>query len=202
MGLEELVARIEEEARLEVEEIYGKAREELTSIKSEAEERTTRELESLNERLEKDLANTRNVHISDGKRKARQALLSAKEDLIWETISLVRKRFSEMKESELSLYLEPMYEKASRALDGRMSVYPVRNLDASVLSGKSGMEETLEGGSVLPESVSRFRNRDLIGGFIAVSSEGRKVVNMSFSGLLEKEEERIREKIARMLFGE
>lgn len=202
MGLEELIDRIKQEAHSEVEIILGEARKKADSIKAEEDVKLRWELDEREKKLEKEIKNTRNIHISDGKRKARQALLSAKEDLIWETISLVRKRFSEMGPAELENYLHPMFEKASSSLGQDMIVYPVREMDRDILSKMKNVQTPLEDMENPPETVSRYKGRDMIGGFIAVASDGKKVVNMTFSGILEKEEEKVRETIARKLFGE
>jgi V/A-type H+-transporting ATPase subunit E len=202
MGLEELIDRIKQEARSEAEIIMEEARKKADSVKKEEEARLRKELDEREKKLQKEIKNTRNIHISDGKRKARQALLSAKEDLIWETISLVRKRFSEMGPQELETYLHPMFDKASSSLGQDMMVYPIREMDSEILSKMKDVHSPLEEMEDPPETVSRYRGKDMIGGFIAVASDGKKVVNMTFSGILEKEEERIREAIARKLFGE
>ncbi len=202
MGLEDLITRIKEESRSEVDDILNDARTKVSSIKEAEEIRVKDEVIELEKKLLKELENIKNVHLSDGKRKARQALLSAKEDLIWETISLVRKKFSDMEEDELATYLIPMYEKTSKALGEEISVYPVRDIDMKVLSGRSGVKGKINGIKVKPGIVSRSNDMDLLGGFIAVASDGKKVVNMTFSGILDKDEERIRETIARTLFGE
>ncbi len=202
MGMEDLITRIKEESRSEIDDILNDARSKVSSMKETEETRVKDEIKELEKKLLKELENIKNVHLSDGKRKARQALLSAKEDLIWETISLVRKRFSEMDEEELASYLIPMYEKTSEALGDGISVYPVRDIDLKVLSGKPGVKGKISEIKVLLGPVSRSNETDLLGGFIGVGSDGKKVVNMTFSGILDKEEERIRETIARTLFGE
>ena len=124
------------------------------------------------------------------------------EDLIGETLSEVRNWFSKMGESELHTYLAPLYDKASAIIGQGMIVYPVRDLDSIVLKGKPGIQMSIETSTTLPSSIERYRGKDLIGGMIATTSDGSKVVDMSFHGMIEKEEERIRETIARTLFGE
>ncbi len=202
MGLEEMIGRIEKEAQNEARIILNEAKKEASLIRDASGLNTKKEIFDLQKKLDKEMITSRNILISDGKRKARQALLSSKEDLIWETLSEVRKWFSKMDESELYTYLVPLYDKASTIIGQGMIVYPVRDLDAIVLKGKPGVQMSIETSTTLPSSVNRYKGKDLIGGIIATTSDGSKVVNMSFHGLIEKEEERIREIIARTLFGE
>jgi vacuolar-type H+-ATPase subunit E/Vma4 len=197
-----MINRIDEEAEKEARSILGEAAEESRSVLRESEMEISKQVSDLKRKLDKELETTRNIYISEGKRKARQALLSSKEDLIWESISEVRKHLASMRGTELSIYLISMYEKASEALGKDMIVYPVRDVDAEVLSGKNGIKGILDNSTDLPVNIGRLRGKDMLGGFIATTSDGSRVVNMSFQGLIEKEEEMIREIIARELFGE
>ncbi|HHD15111.1 MAG TPA: hypothetical protein ENK47_00210 [Euryarchaeota archaeon] len=202
MGLEQMIRTIHEEAEEEARKILDEAEKKARLIGEREAMETRRMVAELEEKLDKESRTLSNINLSEGKRKARQALLSAKEDLIWETISSIRSHLSSMEGDELLGYLLRMYDKAHSMLGNGMIVYPVRVADASALEGKPNIRDPLETMNVLPPSVSRFKGKDLIGGFLAVSSDGRKVVDMTFQGMLEKKDDRIREIIARTLFGD
>jgi vacuolar-type H+-ATPase subunit E/Vma4 len=153
-------------------------------------------------KLEKEMRTKMNILVSEGKRKSRQAILAAKEDMIWDAISNIRIRLSSLESSELSSYLLPLYDKASRFLGSDLKVYPVNEKDHEILKGKQGVNSPIGLTDDLPEPVKRYKGIDLLGGFIATSSDYSRIMNMSFAGILEKEEDRIREIIAKTLFGE
>lgn len=202
MGLEDMLKKIDEEARSEADAIMDKARKEAETTRGQKSSEVTAEIREMEEKLEKEISSIRNVHISDGRRRSRQVLLSAKEELILESLSEIRRRLSSMVGTELDLFLLPLYEKALSILGSDMKVYPIREADRSALVQKGEVELIIEGNEDLPSSISRFKGKDMLGGFIATTSDGSRVVNMSFLGILEKEEDRIREIIASTLFKE
>lgn len=202
MPLEDIIKRIEDEADKEAESILDRARKKADEIHEEAREEIRNEIAERRKKLDRDAKNLRNVYISDGKRKSRQAILSAKEELIWDVISGVRKHMQEMEGDELEGFLNPMFEKARRSLGNDMIVYPVRKRDMEILKGRQKMGTVLEEGGIDETAVRRFKGHDLLGGFIASSGDGRKVLDMTFCGVLNRDEENIREVIARTLFGD
>jgi vacuolar-type H+-ATPase subunit E/Vma4 len=156
----------------------------------------------LKQKLEKEKKTLWNMHISEGKRRSRHSLLSSKEELILETISATRIKLSDMRGSELVSNLAILLEHAKSALGPDLRVYPIRTIDADIIRGKVPTGEVLKGARDLPQVLKRFEDKDHIGGFVAVSSDGKKVLDMTFHGLIEKNEERIREEISRTLFAE
>lgn len=202
MGIEQIIKKIEEEAAREAEAILSEAKAEAGKIKSAARSEMDSDLSEMDRSMMREAENLRNIYISDGKRKSRQAILSAKEELIWDTISNVRSRMGEMDSEALSACLLPILSRASDTLGGDMIVYPVRERDARVLSGKARIGQVIENGSSGLSAVERYRGHDLIGGFIASSGAGERIIDMTFAGILSRDEERLREIIARTLFGE
>ncbi|MGA1848823.1 MAG: V-type ATP synthase subunit E [Thermoplasmatota archaeon] len=202
MAIEDMIKRIMAEARDENDRILGEAKGKADSIRSRAQKELYFELQELNKKLEREAANTRNIYISDGRRKARQALLSSKEELIWDAICAIRKRIKELDGEELERYLGPMMDRSKEMLGGDFQVFPIRDRDANILSKRIKVSELLD--KVLDDEgpLSRFRGTDMLGGFVAISKDGDRIIDMTFHGLLERNEERIRETIARILFGD
>jgi vacuolar-type H+-ATPase subunit E/Vma4 len=157
-------------------------------------------MEDMGTKLAKEKKALWNMYISDGRRRSRNVILGAKEELIWEAMSALRDRLRGLDGAELLKRLLPLLNAATRSLGQGMIVHPVRGKDARVLAGHGTMGTTIEGANELPPLLGRFHGRDLIGGFIAVSSDGARVMDMSFQGILEKNEESVRERISRTLF--
>jgi vacuolar-type H+-ATPase subunit E/Vma4 len=202
MAIEDMIKRIMAEAKDESDRILGEARDRAGSIRSKAQKELNFELQELNKKLERDAVNTRNIYISDGRRKARQALLSSKEELIWDAICAIRKRIKDLDGEEVEQYLGPMMDRSVEVLGNDFLVYPIRKEDSKVLSKRVKVNELLE--EILKDEgpLSRFRGTDMLGGFVAMSRDGERIMDMTFHGLLERNEERIRETIARILFGD
>ena len=100
------------------------------------------------------------------------------------------------------LHLDPMLVRTKEMLGEDMVVFPVRNEDARVLESSIQVEGLVTEVSGPGATLIRYKGTDLLGGFIATTPNGERVVDMSFHGLLERNEEQIREVIARTLFGD
>ncbi len=202
MGLEEMVKRIEEEAKLESERMMVKASDESRKIRERSQKELQEELRDLRARCEKEKRTIWNMYISDGKRKARHSILCAKEDVIWDALGSIRTRLREMDIGELIRRLPPLILEVQRSLGPGARIFAVRAIDARALNGKAPLAGVLESGGPEVALVQRFKGKDLIGGFIAVSARGDRILDMSFSGMLDRNEERVRELVSRAIFGE
>jgi len=202
MGLEDMINRIEQEAQKEADEIIQKARSQAESIRVESLKKIGKEVSEKDSRLEKECSSRMNILISEGRRKSRQAILTAKEDLIWDAIANIRSRLSSLQGDDLLTFLEPLYARAADSLGTDLKIYAVRKIDQDALKTRVSDIVLLSDKSRIPSDLSRYSDMNLLGGFIATSSDSSRMMNMTFAGILEKEEERIRENIARTLFGE
>ena len=202
MAIEDMIKRIMDEAKADNQRIILDAKKEADRIKAESDQKFRKELIELEKKMEREIANTRNILISDGRRKARQALLLSKEELIWDAIYAIREKMKALSGDELRTYLDPMMERAMEVLGEDMAVFPVRNEDAEVLDPSTNIEGLVSEVNGPGAVLKRYQGTDLLGGFIATTRDGERIVDMSFHGLMERNEERIREVIARTLFGD
>jgi vacuolar-type H+-ATPase subunit E/Vma4 len=202
MAIEDMIKRVMDEAKAENKEIILEAKMEADRIRAESGRKFEKEIFELEKGLERDIANTRNIYISDGKRKARQALLLSKEELIWDAICAIRENIKKLSGDRLGQYLVPMVTRAKEILGKDMLVYPVRDEDALVLEDNTQIQGLVSDHSGPGKPLNRYSGTDLLGGFIALTRDGDRIVDMSFHGLLERNEEKIREVIARTLFGD
>ena len=201
MGLDEIIDRIEKEAQEEVDSILSEAKGKARKIREENRREIEDELKRRRKKLERDLRTHRNIYISDGKRKSRQAILSAKEEVIWDAMSEIRKRMGKMEGEQLRSLLVKLGERAEGSLGDDMKVYPVRKADAEVIGDRWNISGIIEDG-VQDDIMDRFGGRELIGGFVAVSGQGNKILDMTFCGILSRDREENREIIAKELFGD
>lgn len=200
MAIEDMIRRIMDEARAENQKILTEAKQQAGRIRTTSSKETDKEISEMERKLLKEIEQTRNIYISDGKRKARQALLSSKEELIWDAICAIRDRIKMLEGDELGSYLYPMLARTLEIIGEDARIYAVRKVDHDVLSRKVKVLGLIEEFHDTEEALGRYRGNDLLGGFVATSNNGDRIVDMSFHGLLERNEERIRETIAEKLF--
>ncbi len=202
MGLPDIVKRIQEEANLESERYMTDARAQIAKMRKASRDELRSTMEEMGTKLAKEKKAIWNMYISEGRRRSRNVILGAKEELIWEAMSALRDRLRGLDGAELLKRLLPLLNAATRSLGQGMIVHPVREKDARVLAAHGTIGTTIERVDELHPYLGRFHGRDLLGGFIAVSSDGARVMDMSFQGILEKNEESVRERISRTLFDE
>jgi len=201
MGLEDIAKKILEEADAEARDILGRSNLEAEAEKRAACERLDLELANLRLLHERQGSDLRNQYVSEARRNGRHSMLHAKEKMILEALSSVRTRLKDLKGPDLERFLLAMLQRTRAVLGEDFIVYPVRPMDAMLLQGHCKVAQTVPG-SPSGEFSVRFAGRDLIGGFLAFSSDGKRVMDMTFQGMLDREDDRIRETISRALFSE
>ncbi len=202
MGIEGIIRKIGDEAGKESSAILKEATEGASTILSEARKELSLTLEDLDRKLVRAKERTRNIHLSEGRRKARQTVLEMKEDLIMDAIFGIREGMGELDGDDLSDLLLRMLTNARAEVGQDVIAYPVRQEDLNAMSGQAGIGSVIRDTDDLPWQISRMKGKDLIGGFIAMSPDGKRVLDMSFNGVLDRDEDRIREMISKMLFSD
>lgn len=202
MGLTEIVRKIQEEANLESERVMVASREEVRRLREASQSEIRSRSEEIKGRLEKDKKTIWNMYTSESRRRSRHTILCMKEDLISETLSATRNRLAGMRGEELASKIDALLDNAKHALGADLIVNPARKLDAELMMGRVTLGPILDSGQVPSSVLSRFSSRDNIGGLVASSADGSRVLDMTFYGLMEKKMELIREEIARSLFEE
>ena len=122
MGLDDIIDKIDKETQEEVDSILSRAREKAKEIREDNRREIEEELEDRRKKLERELRTHRNVYISDGKRKSRQAILTSKEEVIWDALSQIRKRMGELEGERLSSFIQSLGEEAKGSLGGNIKI--------------------------------------------------------------------------------
>ena len=201
MGLEDMAKKILEEADAEVKDILERSHLEAEAEKRAGCERLDLELANLRLLHERHGSDLRNQYLSEARRNERHLMLQAKEGMILEALASVKARLRDMKGPDLERFLLSMLLRTRAAIGEDLVVHPVRPMDAMLLQGHCRVAQTVPGSSS-GEISARFAGRDPIGGFIAFSSDSKRVMDMTFQGILDREDERIRETISRALYSE
>ncbi len=202
MSIEGIIQKIDDEAGKESAAILKEATDGASAILSVAQKELSLSLEDLDRKLVREKGRMKNIHLSDGKRKARKTVLEMKESLIMDTFSSIRRRMGELNGDDLSGLLLRLMANARAEVGQEVTIYPVRQEDLDAVRGEVGIGPVVQETEDMPWQITRMKSKDLIGGFIAISSDGKRILDMSFNGLLERDEERIREMISKMLFSD
>ena len=114
MGVETLLKRLEKLAEEERERILKEAEERLRERRREAE----RELETFREaeerRFKRERERVRNLILSSGRRKSKEMVSSAKEEMIWEVISQLKERLRSLEGERYREWVKGVIDEGER----------------------------------------------------------------------------------------
>jgi len=184
MAIEKLLARIEEDARKEIDEIIKAAEGEAKRIIEGAREEGKKEAEKITKKGKKEAERARDRIISAAKREARMMITNAKEEVIQQCLEIIREKMASMPSKEYKKIVEDMVKDAIEE-GGDYVLFYSRKEDKKIAE-KLNIDV---GGEI-----------DAIGGVVLKAKDGSKEIDLTFDFLLERKKEEIRIMIAEKLF--
>ena len=186
MALENLLQKIKEEAKEEIDEIIGRAEKEAAEIIEETKEKGKKEAEKIKTQGEKEAKRVKEKILAAARRKARMEITNAKEELIQLCMEAIKEKLSKLDSKKYQKIVESMIKDAMKELKD-FYIIATRKEDKKIAE-KLGIEVKGE--------------KKGIGGVIIKTKDGSKEMDLTFDFLLERKEEEIRIMIAKKLFGE
>jgi len=184
MAIEKLLARIEEDARKEIDEIIKAAEDEAKRIIEGAREEGKKEAEKITKKGKKEAERARDRIISAAKREARMIITNAKEEVIQQCFEIIREKMASMPSKEYKKIVEDMVKDAIEE-GGDYVLFYSRKEDKKIAEK---LNIDVEG------------KIDAIGGVVLKAKDGSKEIDLTFDFLLERKKEEIRIMIAEKLF--
>ncbi len=195
--LDKIIARIEEDAKAEVERILKDARTKAEEIRKEAEIKARARREEIVSRGRREAEQERARIVANAKLRARKALLDAKEEVIREAFTRAEKALAEVAKGErYPEILKRLILEAIETIGGDVEVV-AREEDKKILS-RSFLQEVAREAKVkvtlADDTISS------IGGVVVRSRDGRTEVDNTFETRLERIKGELRSSVARVLF--
>ncbi|HHO57443.1 MAG TPA: hypothetical protein ENJ70_02700 [Thermoplasmatales archaeon] len=184
MAIEKLLARIEEDARKEIDEIIKAAEGEAKRIIEGAREEGKKEAEKITKKGKKEAERARDRIISAAKREARMMITNAKEEVIQQCLEIIREKMASLPSKEYKKIVEDMVKDAIKE-GGDYVLFYSRKEDKKIAEK---LNIDVEG------------KIDAIGGVVLKAKDGSKEIDLTFDFLLERKKEEIRIMIAEKLF--
>ena len=184
MAIEKLLARIEEDARKEIDEIIKAAEGEAKRIIEGAREEGKKEAEKITKKGKKEAERARDRIISAANREARMMITNAKEEVIQQCLEIIREKMASMPSKEYKKIVEDMVKDAIEE-GGDYVLFYSRKEDKKIAEK---LNIDVEG------------EIDAIGGVVLKAKDGSKEIDLTFDFLLERKKEEIRIMIAEKLF--
>lgn len=187
MGLEEVVAEILGEANSRADAIgkegKAKAAEILKAAEAELREKKSRAAED----LESVKSAAERKEIADAELSCKKMLQDAKKELIAASYDGLRVKLAAMGEKDRAKILGVLFERSAKQLADVGAVYV------------SGQDVKIASALLKPKKVA-VKEKNILGGLIAESSDGRMLVDYSFDSIIESMKDRAIKDISRILF--
>ena len=199
MSLEDILTRIKADGAAEAQKILKNANNEITTIRNEYGQKLVAK-ESVERRShESRIAELRNVHLAQAHRRERQIKLLAKEEMINLCFSELRKRLTMLVDEKYILSLKALFEEGVELIEGNIRVRAVRQGDLEHL--RKFADELSNDRSGAIKVTEDLLHSDHIGGLQLESEDGNKIIDNTFSAILERNRELYRIEISKILFG-
>lgn len=192
-----IIARIEEDARAEVERILSEAKAQAEEIRSEAEAKAKTEKAEIISRGKREAEQERARIIANAKLRARKALLDAKEEVIKEAFSRAEKALEEVtKEERYPGILKKLILEATESIGGDVEIL-ARKEDRKILNRSFLAEVSREAKVKVALAKDTISS---IGGVVVRGKDGRAEVDNTFETRLERVSSELRSSVAKVLF--
>lgn len=210
MGSERLVERLQKLAEEEREKIIRDTERRVKEIQRAAEKEFAAFKEEKERQYRKESERIRNLVLSSARRKAKETLAAAKEEIIWEVITRTQENLRRFRGEEYTKWLFEVIERGEELLGRGSFIFPVREEDLEVLKKKFGdrVKENLLTSSTegldprVASLIEEYLGEDHLGGVVMVASDGSMIGDYTLAGRLKRRQEQIRERVSRALFGE
>lgn len=194
-GLQNIIDHINEESRQQIKGILSEAEARIEAMKEESRKRTDDECSRIAEKAESE----RQLILERGQASAdlrkKQLLLSARQELITETIQDCLRKLRELPDDQYFEMLERLFVKHLPSEDAELR-FNARDLGRMPESFRSFIASKSEKAGV--RTVISDRTEDMDGGFVMDFGETEE--DLSFSSMAEQYETDIRDLVSRVLF--
>ena len=185
MSVEKIIQQINNDAESEIRKIIRDAEQQAKHIIEHAREEA--EAESINIKLDgkKQSENTKKVLVAKAKQEIKHEIMNAKEKIIEESFLLVYSRLSKINEEQYKKIITKLMEKTKIKIGEDCKLLVSRDIDKTIAKNL-GLDVL---GTI-----------DAIGGFVATSSDKRIKLNNTFEGIIDRNKDKLRVKVGKILF--
>ena len=194
MGVEDIIARIKQDAHQRADTEVADARKEAAQYRKKFEHELEKMKESLQRDMEDAIRARAAIVVSDARRRSRDSLLTVKESIIQECINEALLTLRDLHEDRNRQLLLDLITRAREQVGEDCIVAFTSSRDRELLSAAQDAQDRTPGFRVSDEIVPGS------GGVMVFSADRRLRVNNTFEGILQRKRGEIRNMAARMLF--
>ena len=185
MSAEKIIEQIKKDSQNEVKQILKDAEKQASSILSDAKEEAKQESDKIIANGKKKSENIERILISKARQDAKKEVTQAREKIIEECFVKAHHKLSTFNEQKYKHIVTKLMKGGAEKLGGNCTVTTSRNIDKQIAQDL-GLKVI---GSV-----------ESSGGIILTTSDERITLDHTFDGILEREKDKIRIKVGKLLF--
>ena len=194
-GLDKIIGHISHDAENEVKSVLDAAKAQAESIVNDAKEKTAEECDRINKKAATEVQSILDRGRSSAELKTKQILLTGRQELISETINMVRDRLNSLSDEEYTEFITGLFAKHVPNKDAvlKLNAADMKRIPKEVLDGF--VKKAEEAGAKLTVSGEAAGIKN---GFVLDFGEIEE--NCTFDALIDQNIEELQDKVKSLLF--
>ena len=194
-GLDKIIGHINHDAENEVKSVLDAAKAQAESIVNDAKEKTAEECDRINKKAATEVQSILDRGRSSAELKTKQILLTGRQELISETINMVRDRLNSLSDEEYAEFITGLFAKHVPNKDAvlKLNAADMKRIPKEVLDGF--VKKAEEAGAKLTVSGEAAGIKN---GFVLDFGEIEE--NCTFDALIDQNIEELQDKVKSLLF--
>ena len=194
-GLDKIIGHISHDAENEVKSVLDAAKAQAESIVNDAKEKTAEECDRINKKAATEVQSILDRGRSSAELKTKQILLTGRQELINETINMVRDRLNSLSDEEYAEFITGLFAKHVPNKDAvlKLNAADMKRIPKEVLDGF--VKKAEEAGAKLTVSGEAAGIKN---GFVLDFGEIEE--NCTFDALIDQNIEELQDKVKSLLF--
>ena len=194
-GLDKIIGHISHDAENEVKSVLDAAKAQAESIVNDAKEKTAEECDRINKKAATEVQSILDRGRSSAELKTKQILLTGRQELISETINMVRDRLNSLSDEEYAEFITGLFAKHVPNKDAvlKLNAADMKRIPKEVLDGF--VKKAEEAGAKLTVSGEAAGIKN---GFVLEFGEIEE--NCTFDALIDQNIEELQDKVKSLLF--
>jgi len=185
MSVEKIIEQIKIDSNKEIDQILNDAEKQATKIFNDAISKAKKESREILAKGKKQSESIKKILVSKANQNSKRKIIKAKETIIEECFEKAQHKLIELKDEEYKKLITKLIKNGSKKIGGKCIVKPSKDIDIKI-ARKLGFKVT--------------DKIEATGGIILKSINGKITLDNTFEGILNREKERIRIKVGKLLF--
>jgi len=185
MSVEKIIEQIKKDSNNVVEQILKESEKQATKIVNNAISKAKKESREILTNGKKQSESIKKILVSKENQNSKRKIIKVRESIIEDCFEKAQRKLLKLEDEKYKQLITKLIKNGSKKLGGKCTVKTSRDIDKKIAD---------ELGIKVTEKI------DATGGIILKSINGKITLDNTFEGILEREKDRIRIKVGKLLF--